>query len=278
MHKFESIAGWDVLLFRGEERTARIIAVGSADATEDVRYNHAAIVIDRFAWLEATRTGIGYRHPLLAKIEEDGGTHRFLHHLEPGVAVVALRHPSFNPPASAGQYAKQLVHDLHDVVGLPYPRLLALAKATKTSQQLQWLGDFVRSIGYVMTRPTRDGKRGLFCSQLVASIYGNVLNLPLFWDDEKPPEEISPASLGNPTVCRLQPIDDFVVTERTDLPDIAVESAQKFRDPHLGQRAELLKQGLVRARRTGMVDDETVDLAEETALAIHQFALETAAD
>jgi hypothetical protein len=91
----------DVLLFQGQERTSRMIAAGSADATEDVRYDHAAIVIDRFSWLEATRTGIGYHHPLLTKIEEHSATYRYLHRLEPGQAVAALRHPSFNA-ANAG--------------------------------------------------------------------------------------------------------------------------------------------------------------------------------
>jgi hypothetical protein len=264
----------DVLLFRGQETFSRAVAAGSADASDDVRYNHAAFVVDRFSWLEATRTGIGYRHPLLAKIEVDGGVHRYLYHLEHGVVVGVFRHPDFSPD-DAGRVAKQMVHEFNEVVGLPYPNLLALAKAAKTG--FQWLGEFLRAIGHLMTQPTRDGKRGLFCSQLVASIYGRLLKVPLFWDDAKTPEEISPASLGNPAVCRLQPIHGCVVQERADLPDTIVESAQKFRDPRLGQRAESLKRGVVRARLTGILDDETIELTEETAMAIHQFALEAAA-
>jgi hypothetical protein len=177
----------DVLLIATKGLAAAFIK----NATEGP-YSHIALVLNSVALLESEGDGIGHTILLRDRVEESTATHgpRILHRLPSNVtAAQVLRRPGL---------AEELDESSIDLIDLTrpflwreYAELAALADTLKDRPLLYRCAPSILRLIETANR-SKPERPGLFCSELVASVFEIILGEPLIKD--RAAKEFSPNS------------------------------------------------------------------------------------
>src|ERR1039458_10163368 len=94
--RFDTLLPGDVVLASFKDAFSKLIVEASGNDDPRRRYSHAALVIDRYLWFEATSEGNGVTLQRLANIEHADGEDRTLRAADEYEAVEGFRHPNLS--------------------------------------------------------------------------------------------------------------------------------------------------------------------------------------
>jgi hypothetical protein len=232
--RFDKLLPGDVVLASFKDAFSKLIVKASGNDDPNRHYSHAALVVDRYLWFEATSEGNGVTLQRLTKIEHEDGEDRTLRATDEYEAVEVFRHPDLNIK-DRDQYltaARIAFAACREFLGMQYP-------SQDATSRIPWLAadDRIKKTFERLIRNYANDEvvnPGAFCAELVVYAYGalkeaNLVSRPLLRVSDKQPFEVSPNDLADSRISNLLPIPEAVCHERPDLPDYDQPGLAKYR-------------------------------------------------
>jgi hypothetical protein len=233
--RFDRLLPGDVVLASFcNDPFSKLIVRASNNEDPNRRYSHAALVIDRYLWFEATSAGNGVTLQQLMKIENQEEEYRTLRSADEYDAIDVFRHPGLRI-AERNDYltvARISFAACREFLGMQYP-------AQDATTRIPWLAaddQIKKTFERLIRRYAQDEvvNPGALCSELIVYAYralneAKLLSSHLLKISEKEPFEVSPNDLADPTVSNLERLTDVVCLERPDVPDYDHPGLAKYR-------------------------------------------------
>jgi len=193
-------------------------------------YSHAILVLRPTLWFESEDQGVGQTLVRVDRIEIQNDKAHELKCLDPWARHKVLRHPEAEA-RSDEELLSVLIPATNELSFRKYPSFIRIADDLHILEYVP-LRDAL--LGLADESVPFDVNRGLFCSEVVAYLYGK-LGLPF----SKKPEQVCPSDILNPDISHLKVIEPYCEsnpTARLIDPRIFNQmSEQTFRKVFVGQ-------------------------------------------